>query len=58
MVWRNQAMAKNCPVYGRKVLYTECLECDNKQECKKRETNNQGIEEMHNHVMKRFTKVN
>ena len=51
-------MAKNCPVYGRKVLYAECLECDNKQECKKRESNNQSVEEMHNYVMKRFTKVN
>lgn len=52
-------MAKNCPIYGRKVLYAECLECDNKRECKKREreNNNQGVEEMHNHVMKRFTKV-
>lgn len=30
-------MAKTCPYTNKKVLYTECIECENKKACRKAE---------------------
>ena len=28
-------MGKWCPVYDKKVVYLDCMECDNKEDCGK-----------------------
>ena len=42
-------MAKHCPITNEKVLYLECLECDNKV-CEK--TNNFNAKEVKNKIVK------
>lgn len=37
-------MARMCPLTGEKVLYQECLECEEKEKCRSRDGNLQAAD--------------
>ena len=54
-------MAKVCPLTGQKVLYLDCLECEDKNKCKNPAENNfesGNVEDVCNYILKIFDRMN
>lgn len=45
-------MSKYCPILKRKVIYLDCLECEDKQ-CEKKQENNQDNKQHNQNLTKK-----